>query len=55
MPFTGKTAVLSYSHKQKKCAGLFQTSTLPICRFLEDYFLKKSFTASLATIRSSNT
>ena len=42
--------------KHKKKDALNVNSTHPIIsKLLEYYFLKKSFTASLATIRSSNT
>lgn len=43
-------------HQTKKKDALNINSTHPIIsKLLEFYFLKKSFTASLATIRSSNT
>ena len=43
-------------HQIKKKDALNINSTHPIIsKLLEYYFLKKSFTASLATIRSSNT
>ena len=43
-------------HQTKKKDALNANSTHPIIsKLLEYYFLKKSFTASLATIRSSNT
>ena len=43
-------------HQTKKKDALNVNSTHPIIsKLLEYYFLKKSFTASLATIRSSNT
>lgn len=43
-------------HTKQKKDALNVNSTHPIIsKLLEYYFLKKSFTASLATIRSSNT
>ena len=47
---------LNQRHTKQKKDALNVNSTHPIIsKLLEFYFLKKSFTASLATIRSSNT